>query len=127
MAVGTDMKRGGLKILRPLCRCRISSLPALVLQRDSPCQVLLALLLDLDVKQAKRMQSQFHVLPDPLKPRIGSPAVGEERYRHGLPVVVQRESNGADGVHDGGVVDHGRGDVESFGAEEEIGVRGSSA
>jgi hypothetical protein len=41
-----------------------------------------------------------------------------------LAIVVQGETEGADGVHDGGVVDDSIGNGEGVGAEEEVGVGG---
>lgn len=72
------------------------------------------------------MKSEPSILPHSLQPRVGAPRVGEERDGDGLSVVVKSESNGTNGIHDRGVVDHGVGDFEGVGAEKEVGVGGGA-
>lgn len=77
-----------------------------------PCEVLFTLLLDLDVKENKGVQAEIGVLLDAVVKAVGLPGVGEEDEGDGLAKVVELEAAGADGVHDGCVVDDAGGDVE---------------
>lgn len=95
-------------------------------KKSAPSQVFLALLLDLDVQQAEGVKSEPSILPHALQPRVGAPRVGEEGDGDGLAVVVEGESDGTNGIHDRGVVDHGVGDLEGVGAEKEVGVGGGA-
>lgn len=68
------------------------------------------------------MQPKIEVLSDPVQPRIRVPGLGEEGYRDGLSIIIQRQSDRSYGVHDGSVMDDEDWDVECVCSKEEIGV-----
>lgn len=68
------------------------------------------------------MQPEIAVLLDAIVERVGFPGVGEEDEGDGLAKGVELEAAGADGVHDGCVVDDTHRDAFSAGAEDDVDV-----
>lgn len=70
-----------------------------------PSHILLTLLPNLNIQQHKRMHPPLPILLHPIIETIRLPSVGEEDKGDGLAEVIELETAGAHGVHDGGVVD----------------------
>lgn len=70
------------------------------------------------------MEADVSVFLDAVVEGRGFPGVGEEDHADCLAEVVELEAGGADGGHDGCVVDALGWDFELAGAKDEIGVCG---
>jgi DNA-binding NarL/FixJ family response regulator len=91
-------------------------LPAL----DERVKVRLA---DLDVEERERVEAARRVERNLVLPAVRAPAVAEKGDRDRAALVLELEARGADGVHDGGIVDDVRLDALGLRAEEEVRVR----
>ncbi len=70
------------------------------------------------------MQSSLKVTLDPVDKAVGCPCLSPERNGDRLPKVVQLQSTAANGIEDGGIVDHTIVDTSLPGPEEQVSVCG---
>ena len=91
---------------------------------NAPGKVLLALLLDFDIKQYERVHPKISILAHAIVEAVWPPGVGEKDEGDGLAKVVQVQAARSDRVHNGRVVYDARRYAERAGAEEDVGVGG---
>lgn len=73
------------------------------------------------------MKAHLSVGSDFLVPRVWSPVLIEEAYRHGVAEQVQLQPTCCRRVHDRGVVHHFHLHTKLLGAQDEVGMCGGTA
>ncbi len=73
------------------------------------------------------MHAEVRILLDAVIETVWPPRIREEHERDRLPEVVQLQAACAHRVHDRGIVDHARRDLECARTEDDVGVRRGAA